>query len=311
LESKANQPACVRTLTGNKSYFAVTFHPTEVAIFALKRIGLIVSVVRKFVTSRRLKAVGLGASVLLLTSACTLDDFLRMGLPEPASEEGPIIESLWTNSWLAAWIVGIFVWGLMFYAIVRFRQKNVDDLPEQVKYNLPIEILYTVAPLVMIVVLAIFTWQDQEKLTNLTDRPTQTVGVVGFRWSWTFNYLDEQVYEIGTPGERPVLYLPIDETVRFELTSPDVIHGFWVPAFYQKMDVVPGRTNKFEVTPNKLGTYAGKCTELCGVDHARMLFEVKVVTRAEFDAYTQELRDRGQTGILDTGRTTDSAGVTE
>jgi cytochrome c oxidase subunit 2 len=260
---------------------------------------------------RSLKVAALGGLVLLTSSACTVDDFLRMGLPDPASEEAPIIESLWTNTWIAAWIVGLLVWGLMVYSFIRFRRKSGDGLPEQVKYNMPIEIFYTLAPLVMIGVLAIFTWQDQTTLTKLTDRPTQTVGVVGFRWSWTFNYLDENVYEVGTPGERPMLYLPIDETVRFELSSPDVIHSFWVPAFYQKMDVVPGRTNKFEVTPNKLGTYAGKCTELCGVDHARMLFDVKVVTRAEFDAHIEELRAKGQVGILDTGRTTDAAGATE
>jgi cytochrome c oxidase subunit 2 len=198
----------------------------------------------------------------------------------------------------------------LFFAIIRYRRKSDDELPEQTKYNLPIEILYTVVPLIMIMVLALFTWRDQTELTQLTDRPTHTVGVVGFRWSWTFNYVEAGVYQIGTPGERPVMYLPEDETVRFELTSPDVIHSFWVPAFLHKMDVIPGRVNKFEVTPNEQGTYAGKCTELCGVDHARMLFDVKVVSRAEFDRYMEELRALGQIGKLESGRSTDAAGVT-
>lgn len=232
-------------------------------------------------------------------------------MPAPATKEAPIIESLWTNSWLAAWIIGALVWGLIGFAVIRFRRRPGDGTPEQVQYNVPLEILYTVAPLVIILVMAVFTWRDQAELTALSDKPTHTVGVVGFRWSWTFNYLEEGTYEIGTPGERPVMYLPVDETVRFELTSPDVIHSFWVPAFLHKMDVIPGRTNKFEVTPNLVGTYAGKCTELCGADHARMLFDVKVVSRAEYDAHMQELRDRGQTGRLDSGRSTDAAGVTE
>lgn len=257
---------------------------------------------------RMLGMLALSAFVL---TGCSGDDFLRMGMPAPATEEGSIIESLWTNSWLAAWIVGALVWGLLVYAMIRFRRKKNDGIPEQTKYNMPIEILYTLAPLVMILVLAVFTWRDQTELTALTDKPTHTVGVVGFRWSWTFNYLDEGVYEIGTPGERPVLYLPIDETVRFELTSPDVIHSFWVPAFLHKMDVIPGRTNKFELTPNKSGTFAGKCTELCGADHARMLFDVKVVSRSEYEAHIQTLRDRGQVGVLESGRSTDAAGVTE
>lgn len=259
---------------------------------------------------RKWRAAGLGAAVLAMTTACSGDEFLRMGMPAPATEEGSIIEALWTNSWLAAWLVGGLVWGLLIFAMIRFRRRN-NDLPEQTKYNLPIEILYTVAPMVMILVLAMFTWRDQAELTDLTDGPHHTVGVVGFRWSWTFNYLEEGVYEIGTPGERPQLYLPVDETVRFELTSPDVIHSFWVPAFLHKMDVIPGRTNKFEATPNKLGTYAGKCTELCGADHARMLFDVHVVTRAEYDAHIQSLRDAGQIGVLDSGRSSDAAGVTE
>ena len=259
---------------------------------------------------RKWRAVGLGAAVMASATACSGDAFLRMGMPEPATEEGSIIESLWTNSWLAAWLVGALVWGLLIYAMIRYRKRN-DELPEQIKYNLPIEILYTVAPMVMIMVLAMFTWRDQAELTSLTDGPHHSVGVVGFRWSWTFNYLDEGVYEVGTPGERPALYLPVNETVRFELTSPDVIHSFWVPAFLHKMDVIPGRLNKFESTPNKLGVYAGKCTELCGADHARMLFDVHVVTRAEYEAHIQKLRDAGQVGVLDSGRVSVAAGVTQ
>ena len=86
-----------------------------------------------------------------------------------------------------------------------------------------------------------------------------------------------------------------------------MIHSFWVPAFLFKMDVIPGRTNQFEVTPNKEGTFIGKCAELCGVDHSRMLFTVKVVSQAEFDAHMQELRAKGQIGQLTSGRTTDAA----
>ncbi|MGA1324794.1 MAG: cytochrome c oxidase subunit II [Candidatus Nanopelagicales bacterium] len=257
-----------------------------------------------------MKRTALAIMALIFTAGCSVDGFLRMGMPQPATEEGSIVVNLWTNSWLAAWVIGGLVWGLLIFSIIRYRRKPTDTLPEQTKYNLPIEILYTVAPLIIVVVLSVFTFRDQTELTALTDKPTQTVGVVGFRWSWIFNYLDENVYDIGTPGSRPVLYLPVDETVRFELTSPDVIHSFWVPAFLHKMDVIPGRVNKFEVTPNTLGTFAGKCAELCGVDHARMLFDVKVVTRAEFDAYMQKLEDAGQTGILESGRVSDVAGET-
>jgi cytochrome c oxidase subunit 2 len=216
--------------------------------------------------------------------------------------------NLWTGSWIAAMAVGLLVWGLIIWSIIVFRRRRHDTgAPVQFRYNLPVEIMYTVIPLIMVGGLFFFTARDQIELTRVTDEQDLTVNVVGFRWSWVFNYLDENAYDIGTPGQDPVLYLPVDEKVQFELTSPDVIHSFWVPTFLFKMDVVPGRTNRFEVTPNKEGTFLGKCAELCGVDHSRMLFTVKVVPRAEFDAHMQELRQKGQFGQLTTGRTTDSA----
>jgi cytochrome c oxidase subunit 2 len=87
--------------------------------------------------------------------------------------------------------------------------------------------------------------------------------------------------------------LPVDETVEFRLHSPDVIHDFWITGFLMKMDVVPGRVNHFQVTPKEIGTYAGKCAELCGVSHSRMLFNVEVVSPEDYDAYLQEKEAEG------------------
>ena len=89
--------------------------------------------------------------------------------------------------------------------------------------------------------------------------------------------------------------LPVDQTIQFNLHSPDVIHDFGVPSFLVKMDVIPGRVNKLQVTPTVEGTYAGKCYELCGVSHSRMLFNVEVVSQEEYDAYLLELADAGNT----------------
>ena len=102
--------------------------------------------------------------------------------------------------------------------------------------------------------------------------------VVGFQWNWVFNYIDDDVHEVGSPTQLPTLYLVQGETVRFKLKLPDVIHSFWVPSFWYKKDVIPGRTNEFEIDPTKLGTFAGRCAELCGLNHSGMLFWVKVVT---------------------------------
>jgi len=258
-------------------------------------------------TSWRVLALA-GAGVLL--SGCTANEAFFFDLPEPASAEAPIIQNLWNGAWIAAWVVGIVTWALMIWAAVAYRRRHPNEVPEQTKYNLPIEALYTVVPLIMILGLFWFTARDQSEILTIDNDQQQTVEVVGFRWSWAFNYLDQDAYDVGVPygegstGEPPTLYLPVDEKIRFELNSPDVIHSFWVPAFLFKMDLIPGKTNVFELTPDRLGTYAGKCAELCGVDHARMLFQVKIVERDEFNAKMSELRAAGKTGVLDTDRIT-------
>ncbi len=104
------------------------------------------------------------------------------------------------------------------------------------------------------------------------------------------------VYEGGTTADRPTLWLVKDKSVTFNLASPDVIHSFWVPGFLFKLDVVPGRHNTFTVTPTRAGTFEGRCAELCGVYHSRMLFDVKVVDQSAYDAHLKDLADQGNTG---------------
>jgi cytochrome c oxidase subunit 2 len=218
--------------------------------------------------------------------------------------------SFWQDSWIAALCVGVLTWGLIFWAIIAYRRRTAEDAPVQIRYNMPLEILYTVAPAIMIAALFVVTARDQAEITKLTPDVKNTVGVVGFKWNWGFNYLDGGAYETGTPAKPAELWLPVDERVRFNLTSPDVIHSFWVPQFLFKMDVIPGRENAFELTPNKTGVFAGKCAELCGTYHSDMLFSVHVVSRAEFDAHIASLKASGQSGTLQTGRviTTGNAG---
>lgn len=259
---------------------------------------------------RRVVASVLGlTTVALLSTGCTANEAFFFDMPEPASKEAPIMLNLWNGSWIAAWAVGIVTWGLMLWAIIAYRRRHRDEIPKQTKYNIPLEILYTVVPLIMILGLFWFTARDQAEILTVSNDQDQTVNVVGFRWSWAFNYLDEDVYDVGLPyteeggtAALPTLVLPVDEKVRFELTSPDVIHSFWVPNWLFKMDVIPGKTNVFELTPDRVGLFPGKCAELCGTDHARMLFNVQVVERPEFEAHIESLRAKGQTGQLDSGR---------
>ena len=160
----------------------------------------------------------------------------------------------------------------------------------------------------MVVVLFYYTARDETELLDTSEPADVTVNVVGKQWSWDFNYVEDEVHEVGTqaimtgePGAVetiPTLYLPVGERIEFVLTARDVIHSFWVPVFLQKMDMIPGRINRFQIVPTQEGTFAGKCAELCGTYHSQMLFNVKVVPRSEYEQHVAELRAAGQTGLL-------------
>jgi cytochrome c oxidase subunit II len=230
-------------------------------------------------------------------------------LPPAVTEGGDRVTTLWIGAWIALIAVGLLVIGLIVWCIAAYRRKKDDtELPVQLRYNIPIEILFTVVPIFMVVVFFYYTARDESALIDTSTEPDVTVNVVGKQWSWDFNYLDDDVHEVGTqailtgePGAEetiPTLYLPVNERVEFVLTARDVIHSFWVPAFLQKMDMIPGRVNSFQVVPTQEGTFKGKCAELCGAYHSQMLFNVKVVPRAEYDQHMAELRAAGQTGLL-------------
>ncbi|MEX2288893.1 MAG: cytochrome c oxidase subunit II [Mycobacteriales bacterium] len=237
----------------------------------------------------------LPASVLI--AGCNVreayEQAFALGFPEPISVQGQRIYDLWLGSAAAAAAVGVFVWALMLWAGFRYRRKS-DELPRQVRYNLPIEVLYTVVPFVVIAVLFYYTTISQNFVNKLSDESEGgadvNIGVVGFQWNWTFNYVDEGVSVTGFQTAPAVLYLPTDRTIRFRETSPDVIHSFWVPQFLFKRDVVPGRENTFELTLTKEGEYIGRCAEFCGEKHSAMNFYVRVVSPQAYDAYIAELQ---------------------
>ncbi|MDQ2849261.1 cytochrome c oxidase subunit II [Dermatophilaceae bacterium Sec6.4] len=230
-------------------------------------------------------------------------------LPEGITKVTPDITSFWVASWLWALGVGVLVWGLIIYCMVRYRRKKTDTgLPPQLAYNVPIEILYTVVPVLMVAVLFGKTVVLENKMLDTSGTPDNIVNVVGKQWSWDFNYVNDKVYssgqqallngKAGAEKTIPTLYLPVNKRTEFILTSRDVIHDFWVIAFLQKMDMIPGKVNKFDVTPTQIGTYRGKCAELCGAYHSQMLFNVKVVNAADYAKQMQRLRASGQTGFL-------------
>jgi cytochrome c oxidase subunit II len=226
------------------------------------------------------------------------------------------VVGLWSTAWMVLLIVGLVVWGMIIWvAVVYRRRKGQVGLPVQLRYSLPIEILYTVVPLILIFGFFSFTASDQYDIEKPTADPDVTVEVFAKQWSWDFNYLnegpgDEGVYSLGIQAQEleespyidesklPVLYLPVNKTVEIKEVSRDVVHSFWVPDFLYKKDVIPGKDNFMYFTPEKEGVFRGKCAELCGEYHSLMLFNVEVVSGAEYDSYIESLRDLGQEGQL-------------
>jgi cytochrome c oxidase subunit II len=274
-----------------------------------------------------LRAGVLAAATALVATGCSAD--VQRGFL-PGYEDGQVtnqterITELWVGSWIAALVVGLITWGLILWCVTVYRKRKSDDrLPIQLRYHVPLEITYVVLPIIMIGVLFFYTARDIAELEDVSTRPDLQVQVIGKQWSWDFNYLDEDVYETGVQAQGvgepdsfdqlPTLYLPVDERVEFVIDARDVIHSFWVPAFLYKMDMIPGRTNTFQIVPTREGVYAGKCAELCGEEHSSMLFNVAVVSREEFDQQMDALRDRGQTGALglELNRTQDSTSNAE
>jgi cytochrome c oxidase subunit 2 len=216
----------------------------------------------------------------LLLAGCELPSF---GAPDPASKQGGDVLSLWKGFFVAAMVVAAIVLGLIAYVAIRFRRRN-DDIPNQKSEHIPLEILYTVTPILVVAILFGFSVAAEQRITDTVDRPPVTVNVTGFQWGWKFEYPSEGVTVLGT-GEvtPPELYLPVGQPVQLTLRTTDVNHSFWVPRFLVKRDLIQGVDNVIDITPTEIGRYDGRCAEYCGLDHWRMDFIVNVVSKTDFD----------------------------
>jgi len=254
------------------------------------------------------RALGLGISAVGLLTAlagCSVGKTFRgFGWPEEGvTTQAHQMYDLWIGSVVAALSVGFFVWGLIFWCVIRYRKRG-DEMPPQTRYNLPIEVLYSVIPFLVIAVLFYYTAVVQSSVNKTPENPDVKVEVTAFQWNWQFRYMEDnipgpdggrvstkgpdgqEVTTIGTTDYIPVLVLPTNKRILFEEHSKDVIHSFWVPELLFKRDVFPGNiTNKFGVTIDKEGPYVGRCAELCGAYHSMMNFEVRAVSPEKFNRY--------------------------
>lgn len=256
-------------------------------------------------------AIPIALAVTVILAGCTQEQ-LQGWLPTAPGTTNHVdqVIGLWVTSWIVLLAVGVVTWGLIIWAAVVYRRrKGQTGLPVQLRYNMPIEIFYTIVPLVLVLGFFAFTARDQAQIEQPIKNPDVTIEVFGKRWAWDFNYVKENVYSAGIQAQQleagtldqsklPVLYLPVNAKVEIKIESRDVAHSFWVVNFLYKKDAIPGKTNHMYFVPEKIGTYQGKCAELCGEYHSLMLFQVKVVPQADYDAYIQAQRAAGFAGQL-------------
>jgi len=250
----------------------------------LKRIG-------GFVAAAALTALLAGCDI-----GKTFDGF---GWPQGGkSDQSRRMYDLWIPSVVAALLIGFFVWGLIFWCVIRYRKRGAVELPVQTRFNLPIEVLYTVLPFLVIAVLFYYTAVVQTDVNRVSNDAKVNVEVVAFKWNWQFNYrsgpgADAQTVAstTGTSDLIPILVLPVGQKIHFEEHARDVIHSFWVPELLFKRDVFPGSIrNQFEVTIDQEGRFVGRCAELCGTYHSMMNFEVVAVSPERYEQYVAALK---------------------
>lgn len=246
---------------------------------------------------RLVKVAGLIGLVGVAATGCTTEEVLRFGWPEGVTPQAESMRQLWTWSVIAALAVGVIVWGLMFWSAA-FHRKKTDELPRQFQYNVPLEVIYTAIPFVMVVVLFYFTAVTQNEVLAKPANPDQKVNVTAFQWNWEFSYPEyrtpdgEPVRTVGSSDEIPLLVVPTNQRIEYTLRSTDVIHSFWVPEFLFKRDNFPNpekndQDNVFQNTIDREGAFVGRCAELCGTYHAMMNFEVRALSPDKFDRYIE------------------------
>ncbi|MBE1497411.1 cytochrome c oxidase subunit 2 [Amycolatopsis lexingtonensis] len=252
---------------------------------------------------RTVRVAALAVLVALTATGCSGDEILRFGWPVGVTEQANQMRNLWTWTVVAALVVGVIVWALIFWTATFHRKKKTvdgepEELPRQFQYNIPLELFTVVVPTIMVCVLFFFTATTESKVLDKIPNPDVKVQVVAFQWNWEFKYEDEsakkadgrQVSTVGSSGEIPLLVLPVGKTIQYDLISTDVIHSFWVPEFHFKRDVMPNpdKNNQDSSFQNKIdreGSFVGRCAELCGTYHSVMNFEVRALSADKYDQY--------------------------
>ncbi|HET9060550.1 MAG TPA: cytochrome c oxidase subunit II [Acidimicrobiales bacterium] len=235
------------------------------------------------------------------------------GSPQGITTQDSNVHEMWAITYYIAIPLGAIVIGLIVWCIFRYRERPGEDhIPRQVQYHIPLEALYTIVPVALVIVLFVFTYKTEDRVDNVSPNPALIVRVDAYQWGWKFSYPNGYTVlgsvanepSIDSPN-LPVLTLPAGETVRLDLYSDDVNHSFYVPAFLFKRDAIQGINNTFDVNiqPSDVGKrFIGECTQFCGLYHPYMRFWLDVMSKDKFGGWLSS--HHGLTTNADTTATT-------
>ncbi len=239
-------------------------------------------------------------SVAMLAIATITVASAQSGQPGGITDEAHKMHNLYLFTLSIAAVVFVLVEGAIIWSIFRYRKRG-DGLPTQTHGSTLLEVIWTGIPVIITVSIFTYSFIVLREVENKADPNDLTVHVQGFQFQWGFTYdmndlgkntpdrnATGQISILGTAAQQPTLVIPVDEPIEFALSSHDVIHSFYVRDFLYKLDVVPGRDNRFVVTARDIGEFHAQCAELCGLDHALMKFTLKVVSREDFDKWVAE-----------------------
>jgi cytochrome c oxidase subunit II len=187
------------------------------------------------------------------------------------------IVSIYIGIFIIAMAVLVIVGGLLIYAALRFRRRD-DREPSQVHGNARLEVLWTAIPVLIVSFLFLRTTFRMDYVRN-GPPPDVTVQVTGVQWVWLFKYPNGKTNNAG------VLTIPVNQVIRLQVTSKDVLHSFWVPRLGGQIYAIPGQENHGWIEASQPGQYFGQCNELCGIGHYNMLLEVDALSNADYQAF--------------------------
>jgi cytochrome c oxidase subunit 2 len=234
---------------------------------------------------RRIGRIAILPLAALALAGCSATSITGIGASPGATTSSKSVYHLWQGFTVGAFIVGTITTVLIVWAVIFYRRKG-DHIPKQSQYNLPLEWTYTIIPILIVIGLFAATMVVEDKEEALP-KTNVTINVNAFQWGWKFMYPGHDVAVVGSTTQDPEMIMPVNENVHINLTSSDVIHGFYVHDFNFSRYALPGVLNQFTLRAVDLGTYHGQCTQLCGLYHSLMVFKVKVVSQSQYAAWLQ------------------------